>query len=74
MKKKKEKAKDFKVRTESRLAKTLTGAGNDLDVMFYKLCSANTLLQKPKLKVGKARPKADNFTDTSFKAKCELLL
>lgn len=27
--------------------------------------------QKPKLKVGKAKPKADNFTDTSFKAKCE---
>ncbi|OJD35213.1 pre-rrna-processing protein ipi1 [Diplodia corticola] len=25
--------------------------------------------QKPKLKVGKARPKPDNFTDTSFKAK-----
>ncbi|EKG13748.1 Mg2+ transporter protein CorA-like/Zinc transport protein ZntB [Macrophomina phaseolina MS6] len=25
--------------------------------------------QKPKLKVGKAKPKADNFTDTSFKAK-----
>jgi hypothetical protein len=28
--------------------------------------------QKPKLKVGKSRPKADNFTDTSFKAKCKL--
>ncbi|KAF2143662.1 uncharacterized protein K452DRAFT_267933 [Aplosporella prunicola CBS 121167] len=25
--------------------------------------------QKPKLKVGKTRPKADNFTDTSFKAR-----
>ncbi|KAB2579117.1 Mg2+ transporter protein CorA-like/Zinc transport protein ZntB [Lasiodiplodia theobromae] len=25
--------------------------------------------QKPKLKVGKTKPKADNFTDTSFKAK-----
>ncbi|KAK8166478.1 Rix1 complex component [Phyllosticta citrichinensis] len=25
--------------------------------------------QKPKLKVGKAKPKADNYTDTSFKAK-----
>jgi len=25
--------------------------------------------QKPKLRVGKAKPKADNFTDTSFKAK-----
>lgn len=25
--------------------------------------------KKPKLKVGKARPKPDNFTDTSFKAK-----
>jgi len=28
-----------------------------------------TVNQKPKLKVGKTRPKADNFTDTSFKAK-----
>lgn len=27
------------------------------------------ILQKPKLKVGKAKPKASNFTDTSFKAK-----
>ena len=27
--------------------------------------------QKPKLKVGKTRPKADNFTDTSFKARCK---
>jgi hypothetical protein len=27
-------------------------------------------VQKPKLKVGKAKPKAANFTDTSFKAKC----
>lgn len=27
--------------------------------------------QKPKLKVGKTKPKADNFTDTSFKAKCK---
>jgi hypothetical protein len=27
--------------------------------------------QKPKLKVGKARPKATNFTDTSFNAKGE---
>ena len=26
--------------------------------------------QKAKLKVGKARAKADNFTDTSFKSKC----
>lgn len=25
--------------------------------------------QKPKLKVGKAKPKAANFTDTSFQAK-----
>jgi hypothetical protein len=28
--------------------------------------------QKPKLKVGKARPKAANSTDTSFRAKCEM--
>ncbi|KAI9701287.1 MAG: rRNA processing protein [Candelina mexicana] len=27
--------------------------------------------QKPKLKVGKAKPKPSNFTDTSFKSKCE---
>jgi pre-rRNA-processing protein IPI1 len=26
--------------------------------------------QKPKLRVGKAKPKAANFTDTSYKAKC----
>lgn len=30
--------------------------------------------QKPKLKVGKAKPKAANFTDTSFKAKCTCML
>ena len=30
-------------------------------------------LQKPQLKVGKARPKASNFTDTSFKAKSIVL-
>ena len=29
--------------------------------------------KKPKLKVGKARPKPDNFTDTSFKAKAIVL-
>ncbi|KAL9133241.1 MAG: hypothetical protein Q9175_005583 [Cornicularia normoerica] len=29
--------------------------------------------KKPKLKVGKARPKSDNFTDTSFKAKAIVL-
>lgn len=28
--------------------------------------------QKPKLKVGKTRPKASNFTDTSFQSKGEL--
>jgi len=39
------------------------------DFTFLKL----TTTQKPKLKVGKARAKADNFTDTSFKAKCTLL-
>jgi hypothetical protein len=31
------------------------------------------MVQKPKLKVGKTKPKADNFTDTSFKAKCEAI-
>ena len=30
--------------------------------------------QRPKLKVGKARPKPDNFTDTSFKAKGQCIL
>jgi pre-rRNA-processing protein IPI1 len=29
-----------------------------------------TEIQKAKLKVGKAKAKAANFTDTSFKAKC----
>ena len=28
-----------------------------------------TICQKPKYKVGKAKPKASNFTDTSFKSK-----
>lgn len=28
--------------------------------------------QKPKLKVGKTKPKASNFTDTSFQSKCEI--
>lgn len=27
--------------------------------------------QKPKLKVGKTKPKPDNYTDTSFQSKCE---
>jgi pre-rRNA-processing protein IPI1 len=27
--------------------------------------------RKPKLKVGKTKAKAANFTDTSFKAKCK---
>lgn len=31
-----------------------------------------TIVQKAKLKVGKAKPKAANFTDTSFKAKCKI--
>jgi len=29
--------------------------------------------QKVKLKVGKARPKAANFTDTSFRARCKMV-
>lgn len=29
---------------------------------------------KPKLKVGKTKPKAANYTDTSFKAKCMTIL
>ena len=52
--KKKEKKKDFQASTRPR--------GESLFV-------AN-LLQKAKLKVGKAKAKPDNFTDTSFKAKC----
>lgn len=30
--------------------------------------------QKVKLKVGKTKAKADNFTNTSFKAKCEFAI
>jgi pre-rRNA-processing protein IPI1 len=29
---------------------------------------------KPKLKVGKTKAKADNFTDTSFKARCKMVM
>lgn len=30
-----------------------------------------TTPQKPKYKVGKAKPKAANFTDTSFQSRCQ---
>lgn len=34
------------------------------------MLAADAAAQKPKLRVGKTKAKADNFTDTSFKAKC----
>ena len=45
----------------------------DFQVCPFDMCrniKALMVSQKPKLKVGKARPKPSNFTDTSFKAKC----
>ena len=42
-------------------------------VTIVILCFLTIVLQKPKLKVGKTKPKAANFTDTSFKAKCKCL-
>jgi pre-rRNA-processing protein IPI1 len=54
-KRKKEKQKDFQVR------RFLTQVIEQLIL---------TELQKPKLKVGKAKAKPENFTDTSFKSKC----
>ena len=56
-KKKKDKKKDFQAITST---KTVL---HDRWLIVF--------LQKPKLKVGKARPKASNFTDTSFKSKCK---
>jgi pre-rRNA-processing protein IPI1 len=55
-KKKREKKKDFQVKGKMR----------SVDV-YESNCP-----QKPKLKVGKTRPKAANSTDTSFRAKCEV--
>ena len=55
VKKKKDKKKDFQVY----LSSSVQALNNLL-----------SLLQKPKLKVGKARPKGTNFTDTSFQSKC----
>jgi hypothetical protein len=40
-----------------------------LDIINSFVAIANSGIQKVKLKVGKARPKAANFTDTSFKSK-----
>ena len=54
-KKKKEKKNDFQVR----LLKSLPPIE----------CVGLNTSQKPKLKVGKARPKAENHTDTSFRSK-----
>lgn len=58
VKKKKEKKKDFKV--------CMWGT-------FLWWYDIDKTPQKAKLKVGKARPKPENFTDTSFKSKCTLL-
>jgi len=53
-KKKKEKKKDFQVTSPNRSTENFP----------------DFRLQKAKLKVGKAKAKAANFTDTSFKSKC----
>ena len=56
--KKKEKKKDFQVSClRSRI------------LIVQERVSDPVPAQKTKLKVGKAKPKSDNFTDTSFKAK-----
>ena len=55
VKKKKDKKKDFQV---------------CVPLQYGILNSLLISVQKPKLKVGKARPKGTNFTDTSFKSKC----
>jgi pre-rRNA-processing protein IPI1 len=57
-KRKKEKQKDFQVRHSSIQE-------NEQTILIES--------QKPKLKVGKAKAKPENFTDTSFKAKCTIL-
>lgn len=56
------------------LAVRTQGFGIDIDMgsSVKKKRDKKKDFQKPKLKVGKTRPKADNFTDTSFKAKCKL--
>lgn len=58
--KKKEKKKDFQVCISVAL------------VLFQRVICLTRGLQKPKLKVGKTKPKASNFTDTSFQSKCKL--
>lgn len=58
MRKKKEKKKDFQVSPKS---------AREISSSFGYW---HNLAQKPKLRVGKTKAKADNFTDTSFKAKC----
>lgn len=53
--KKREKKKDFQVWTIC---------------IIFAIGILLTILQKAKLKVGKTKAKADNFTDTSFKSRC----
>ena len=38
----------------------------------FRAINMSDFAQKPKLKVGKAAPKAANSTSTSFKAKCKI--
>lgn len=54
-KKKAEKKKDFQVLFSH--------------MLWLSECHLLTSYQKPKYKVGKAKPKASNFTDTSFRSK-----
>lgn len=63
-KKKNEKKKDFQVCLPN--IKTLLAWALFL---LSPRTIANYDIQKPKLKVGKARPKAANVTDTSFRSK-----
>lgn len=45
----------------------------DFQVCLLLACTAyeaSLTAQKPKLKVGKAKAKPENFTDTSFQSKC----
>ena len=61
-KKKKEKKKDFQVREMPGIFPPA--------LKCHQPCSLTYPYQKAKLKVGKAKAKANNFTDTSFKSKC----
>jgi hypothetical protein len=64
-KKKKDKKKDFQV-----CLRIIDALGKSLLLFEASL----TFVQKPKLRVGKTKPKADNFTDTSFASKCTVPL